>query len=225
MADRPSGPLTCRPDDAHHGGMNNDGVNLTYGQLESLIAGMLGVEASQRSKLVARFKLLKRLGFPPGVNVGTSRFAYDRDATMRCVLAFTLMNSMLMPPQAIAFVNAQWTMLAPEIDRIVRRIDFDSGPFDARRRPPDATLLAITTGTLERWTEPEGDVAVTASGRIEQPGTAQLITKETLEEEIVGGGPAGLSRSRLVVDLWAVVAWSAVAIVGKGWATPDQLRG
>lgn len=209
-------PLTFATLSAHRLAMLED-LNLGYGQVQTLVEKFLETGGTHRSKLVARFKLLKRLKFPPGVNIKTGHFRYDRDATMRCMLAFTLMNSFVLPPQAVTLLNENWDAIATEIDRSLLGLATSAGDIDLTRRPTDARYIVISTGALMAWKEQEETPKVGKSGRLERPGTLMLLTSADYDALRSDPTASGAVTGWMVIDLWRVVAWTAKGIEGRIW--------
>lgn len=196
-------------------------MKLNFGQVEELVAGMLQVDASQRTKLIGRFKQLKRLGFPPGVNIKTGRFAYDMDATNRCVLAFTLMNALLPTRAAVELLSDNWGDIGHEVATILGSLDAADGRINLSQRPEDGKFIIITTGKLETWS---GRGAYDGEDR-SAGETSHCVSLRTKREIEHGSAPTGgaVPPSRLIVDLWTTVAWSADFLLEKGWVTLSQL--
>ena len=201
--------------------MANGSVKLNFGQVEDLVASMLQVDVSQRTKLIGRFKQLKRLGFPPGVNIKTGRFVYDMEATIRCVLAFTLMNALLPTRAAVELLSDNWEDIGPEVSTILGSLDATDGRINLSRRPEDGKFIVIATGKLESWSGRVGD-----GGEEQSAGeTTHCVSLRTKREIEHGSAPfdGAIPPSRLIVDLWTTVAWSADFLLEKGWVTPSQL--
>lgn len=208
-----------------------DAVRMSYGQVESLIGAMMRVHDDRESSLVARFKLLRKLQFPPGVNIGRGRFAYGRDALMQTALVFALMDAAVLPAQAVALVGAEWAVIGSEIDRVLQALDLDE---DASRsaRPRTGRLLVVEARALRRWAEP-GDPCEDEGVRPGLPGMVSLRTAQEIRGMLDGPDPlprgdAGtppFPPGLVVIDLPAVVAWTARAAFHAGWATKGQLIG
>lgn len=87
---------------------------LSYGQIEALLAKLHSFEPSHRGALKARLKHLKRLGFPPGVNVGSGkRVEYDAGSILKLLIAFELLQLGWMPEKSISLVGEIGTYLHP----------------------------------------------------------------------------------------------------------------
>lgn len=223
--------LTDRVEPAHAFGMASTGVTMTYGQIEHLIAAMLRVHDDRQGHLVSRFKLLRRLGFPPGVNVRRGRFIYDRDALLRVVLAFALMDASISPADAVAMLDAEWDAIDGEIYRILRDADLDRAVDDMRddagaKRPLSAKFLVLEMKALIHWTGTRTGTSAEDAGNAMAsvlPYSVSIKDAEELRQALAtarGGRPAS---SRLVVDLYADVIWAARAVIKAGWATASQI--
>jgi hypothetical protein len=81
-------------------------MDLTYGQVEDLLARMHMIPPEHRGALRARLKHFKRLGFPPGVNTGSGRRAqYDMEALIKLLCAFEMLQLGISPERAAAMMN------------------------------------------------------------------------------------------------------------------------
>ncbi len=197
-------------------------LELTYGKVETLITSLLDVHPTQEGKLVARFKLLRREGFPSGVNSGRTRFAYDLDATFKSLLVFALMDSLVLQQQAILLLTDKWPDMRKHISAILAGLDFSNGRIDLSHRPDDATLIVIEPNGLANWRVPRDDDLEKTPYRPDLPGAISFVTPEILGR-IISTAPEGRQISRLVIDLHHIVTWTADAMVAAGWAEPDQL--
>jgi hypothetical protein len=87
-------------------------MQLTYGQVEDLLADLHDIPPTRQSALRARLKHFKRLGFPAGVNTGRGRAAeYGPSALLRLVLAFEMLQLGMTPERAIATLRVSHTIL------------------------------------------------------------------------------------------------------------------
>jgi hypothetical protein len=195
---------------------------LTYGKVETLITSLVDVHPTQERKLVARFKLLRRDGFPSGVNSGRTRFAYDLDATFKSLLVFALMDALVLQQQAILLLTAEWPKIRTQISTILAGLDFSNGRIDLSRRPDDSPLIVIEPNGLANWKVPREDDLEKTPYRPDMPGALTLVTPDILGRTFMTP-PVGRKISWLVIDLHHIVAWAADAMVAAGWAEPDQL--
>jgi len=188
-----------------------------------MIATMFSVVPEHEPKLVARFKLLRRLGFPTGVNIKRGgSFAYDLDATTGSMLAFALMNAMVTPMQAVAILVASQRILAEEVRAILARIGAGDSPIDLDKRPADGRLLVITAAALAHWkVGGHGDQPADASD-----GTAKLeiMRPDDLADRINVSTPANIAPAQIVIDFHGIIAWTANAMLKASWATAAQMQ-
>ena len=214
--------LTSQQPRAHLARMAEGNLKMSYGQVETLIASILRVHDDRLSSLGARFALLRRLSFPPGVNVKRGRFSYDREALMKTVVVFALMDASVLPTQAVALVNAEWHRIDREIDRVLAQADLDDSRSQQSDRPSDAKFLVITVRARGRWTEP-GTPDRDEGVRPDLLGEMKLLTEFELGKLFSGSVEGPLPPAHIVVDLHTVIDWAARAVVRAGWATRGQL--
>lgn len=78
-------------------------MELSYGEVEELLAHLHDVHESRRMALMGRIKHFQRLGWPGGTNLGKgSRVRYDVRRTLRLVAAFELLQFGLTPERSVA---------------------------------------------------------------------------------------------------------------------------
>lgn len=81
-------------------------MQISYSQVESLIAELHGIPLSRRPALESRLKHFKRLKFPAGVNTGKGRpAAYDVSAILRLLIAFELLQIGMYPLAAVRIIR------------------------------------------------------------------------------------------------------------------------
>lgn len=81
-------------------------MELSYAQVEGLIAALHRILPARRSALEGRLKHFKRLGFPAGVNTGRGIAAkYNASAVLRLLIAFELLQLGMMPEKAVSLVR------------------------------------------------------------------------------------------------------------------------
>lgn len=216
--------LTSGTPFVHRRTMSADTPFLTYGQVETLLGAMLDIHATQEGKLVGRFKLLRRLGFPEGVNVLRGRFDYDLQATMKCLLAFVLADGLLPLPHASALIARIWNEIWPDIGAIVRDLDFSKGRLDLGNRPDRAMLLVVEAGGLRYLSRPAASHADAQHDIPQASETAALLRPDELGSQIAAPPSKGIPSARIVFDLHGIVAWAADAITSAGWMTAEQLK-
>ena len=185
---------------------------------------MLEVDPTQKTKLVARFKKLRLAHFPPGVNVKLGRFAYDLDATMRVMLVFVLMDSLVLPAQAISLLNDHWAAIRHQIDEVAAALVMRDGVLQNTSPHEDAVSMVISTGTLDHWAKSVSeDVRLEKSNRAAKPGELELLTQRQMEERARTKPVGRIPPARLVVDLGLIASWTMRTIVERGWSSPEQL--
>ncbi len=204
--------------------MTVDALKLRYANVEELVMAMLDVDPAHKKKVVARFKQLRNAHFPPGVNVKTGRFLYDLDATMRVILVFALMNSLVLPTQAMALLQERWTEIRAAIDEAAATLPVVDEKVTVPERPDDGRYIVIATGALDHWAKAEDEeAAVEGSGRLATPGSLSILTQGEMEAAAKGAPAGRLRPGQLVLDLWSITAWTVERIVERGWAKPAQL--
>ena len=205
----------------HRRRMASDAPFLSYGQVETLVGAMLRIDETQEGKLISRFKMLRRISFPPGVNIVRGRFDYDLEATMKCVLAFAMNDGLISLPQAATLITTNWKRINAEITAIVRKLEFRSGRlahYDGARSPVPLVVEVRGLGYLSKPSLKEEAEDSEPIGMILFDDEARPI-----------GRPDGTSRPvipppRLTLDLHAIVTWVVDAITAAGWMTADELK-
>lgn len=82
-------------------------MELTYKQIEELLAALHGVHPDRRVALLGRIKHFQRLGWPEGTNVGKgSRVRYDTRRTFSLVVAFELLEIGMMPDRIVELLGS-----------------------------------------------------------------------------------------------------------------------
>lgn len=201
-------------------------LSLSYGQVEALVTGMLDVDPNRTSAVTARFNAVRRKRFPDGVNLGpTGRFRYDLDATMKCILLFTLLDALVMPQQAVGLLRNGWDEIAPAIRAALAQLTFEETELVETPRPANAGYLVLEpTALAQLRTNPDEDGAAGREEyRLTQPGELQVRTLDQIEAKLGVIGSGAVKRAVLTVDLFDVVSWVAAATVRAGWATPQAL--
>jgi hypothetical protein len=95
------------------------------------------------------------------------------------------------------------------------------GRIDLSQRPADGKFIMIATGNLDAWASRNTDDEKGQLGSAE--ASLSVVTAEELKQTAGNSGAGAVAPSRLVVDLWAPVAWSADFLLEKGWMKPAQL--
>lgn len=88
-------------------------MQLTYGQLESVLSLHLQIHPDKVPTFRSRLKQLQRLEFPPGVNVGRgSKMSYSAEHLFMLVIVFEILSFGLPAQTACKVVNQHWSMFA-----------------------------------------------------------------------------------------------------------------
>lgn len=91
-------------------------VELTYSQVEAVLAAMHGIAEDKRVAFRARLKHFQRLGFPSGVNTGSGRKAvYGVTTLMQMVLALELTQAGMSPVRIVRIVSQNWSAMLPSL--------------------------------------------------------------------------------------------------------------
>jgi hypothetical protein len=121
-------------------------MDLSYGEVERLIASLHDVPPERNSALRARLKHLKRLGFPAGVNTGAGVAAsYKPAALIDLLLLFEILQFGVPPERGIQLIRAH----GAEIELATRKTgEFQQliGGKDAdwrRDLDPDGAVLIV----------------------------------------------------------------------------------
>lgn len=81
-------------------------MELTYAEVEELLARLHNVHSLRRTALMGRIKNLQRLGWPEGTNVGKgARVRYDTRRVLSLVVAFELMAAGVTPDRAVTLLS------------------------------------------------------------------------------------------------------------------------
>lgn len=201
-------------------------LNLSYGQIEALITGMLDVDPKRTSAVTARFNALRRMQFPDGVNLGaTGRFKYDLEATFKCLLLFALLDALLMPQQAVSLLRHAWPDISPAIHKALSQLTFDGVDLVRASRPKEAPFLVLEPAALEQLREPISDRNDESREeyRPAMPGQLTLRTASEIGDALTSSQYPRVKPAMLTVDLFNIVSWTASATVRAGWAVPQSL--
>lgn len=144
-------------------------MNLSYGQIETLLKTLHGVAPEKAIALKGRLNHFQRAKFPPKVNVGRGpRASYDDDATFGLVFAFELLRLRIPPLTAVQMITANWplfrrmlvigwrTWINSDIQRQTRR---SRRIPNAKRHPrqPFAVIFPAGLEDLRRPGRPSGE--------------------------------------------------------------------
>lgn len=201
-------------------------ITLKYAQVETLIATMLEVHPERVSALVARFKQLRKLGFPPGVNTGKSaRFEYGFDAIMKTVLAFAFMDALVLPQTATEIIVGEWPKIRAEIVAMVSAMSMGPREVEAKRSTGERFLLLEPHGQ-RHWSSPEGEPAIGVRADYRSAAQADLLL--AIRADVIDRLDRPLATphnpSTIVIDLHSIALWTVRSIVKAGWATLDDIR-
>lgn len=129
-------------------------INLTYKEVEELLARLHDVHPERRGALLGRIKHLQRLGWPEGTNVGKgSRVRYDTQKTLSLVIAFELLDVGVTPERTVSLLNSQSVFYQIGLLGALRRYRGQSGDVEFGTVKVTGVDAAIT------WTQP-GDAFV-----------------------------------------------------------------
>lgn len=198
---------------------------LTFGQIEALLTGMLDIDPERASAISARFNTLRRLGFPDGVNVGaTGRFKYDLKATLSTMILFALIDSLVLPQQAVTLVRRAWPDIEPAAHAILQKLVFRGLDLVDAPRPAEAHYLTLRPEALSQLRPSSGSKAERKREyRPSEPGRLIVVSVATLQTMLTDGAVDRPHSGFLIVNLDSIVRWTAQAIVRAGWATPAAM--
>lgn len=201
-----------------------DAAKLTFGQVATLVGAMLDVHADKESALQARFRLLRRLGFPAGVNVGTpGRFKYDFESTIATMVVFALMDALVMPEPAVTLVTKAWPQIVPEVRSIRDGIVFAGGEVRTSVKTEQRSLLVLRPKALVHWRLPERNMEGVGY-RPNEPGVLSICKADELRPDASWEG-SGPHQPTLVIDLHGIVFWTASAVLKADWWHAEDLTG
>lgn len=142
-------------------------MSLAFGAVEDVFARLHGIREDKRVAFRARFKHLKRLGFPPGTNTGSGRAAaYEGPEIFLLALALELLQLGLSPERAVGLITknmfpiatvARMSVLTPGMD-LNFYLQFDPSALSGLAEEDDedspfADLWYSGTGTLNEMME------------------------------------------------------------------------
>jgi hypothetical protein len=115
-------------------------VELTYRQLEAILAAYMAVHPDKIGTFRSRLKQLQRLEFPAGVNIGRGvRMTYTASHLLQLAVAFELIGTGLAAKAATDLVNAFWDRFEAAFGRAQEMLLFgdDAATFvQIESRPP-----------------------------------------------------------------------------------------
>lgn len=201
----------------------NEGHSLRYAHVETLIAALLDVNASRKGTLTARFKQLRRLSFPPGVNTGSANFAYDLDKVMMVVVGFAMLDTLIAPKPMTKMLSEGWPEVRKEISRLIRRIKIgSSGQVEVKRA--DCRWLVVEPHAHRHWSLAESATSGSDEDDGRDPGSLRLLAGDELKGRLAAGSDAFPVQSLIVVDLFGYIFWATQALVKADWATLEDIK-
>lgn len=93
-------------------------MQLSYSQLEAVLAAYMGVHPDRMSTFRSRLKQLQRLEFPPGVNIGRgSRMTYSATHLLQLAVAFELLGLGIPAGEATRLTMEHWAKFTAAFGR------------------------------------------------------------------------------------------------------------
>jgi len=197
-------------------------MQLSYSQVEDLIAAVHDIPPGRRPALESRLKHFKRMKFPAGVNTGKGRpAAYDASAVLRLLLAFELLQLGMMPERAVQIIRVMRFIVAAAAGHGARHLKRgepdDPEIFDA---PYDAGFssyfILMDPVGLASLVEPADDGALIMR-------SLQACTGDELNERIFdSGGRLALINSTFLIARIAILLRDNASISTKDFAKALQ---
>lgn len=201
-------------------------LKLTYAQLEALIAALHNVHDDRLPALNAKFKHLRRLAFPAGVNVGSEkRFGYDLARVVAVALAFDLFQAFVPPRTATRMISREWGT----IWAAARRTGLSAKSADAsvgRER----LLIVLSPRANAQWALPDevGDAHLEPMPSDTWPEDAELdlgiIEAASAAEMFEGETGYHWNGARIVQNFGGLLARVDAMLIQAGWATVEEIR-
>lgn len=198
-----------------------DGFPLRYAHAETLVAALLDVHSDRRSALTARFKLLRRLSFPPGVNTGKSNADYTFDTIMMTLVGFSLLDALVQPKAMTTLLPASWPQIRHEVVGIIKQLKLgERGTVDisaAERR-----FLVLQPRAHRHWSSAE-DLS-DEEGEDLAPATVKLMGAADLSDIITAPHSPFPAPSLIAIDLSGLIRWIAQSLHRADFVSLDQLQ-
>ena len=132
-------------------------MELSYRQLEGILAAYLAVHPDKLSTFRSRMKQLQRLEFPPGVNIGRGvRMTYSAEHLLQLAVAFEVIGAGLAAKVATETVAQYWDRFQAAFGRAHAKLGYRSNFATfvcIEGQPPvqpDSKLLGLYQSTTSR---------------------------------------------------------------------------
>lgn len=108
--------------------VGDNGLELTYRQLEVTLAAYLNVHPDKVGTFRSRMKQLQRLEFPVGVNIGRGvRMTYTAEHLLQLAVAFEIIGTGLAAKAATDLVTSYWERFQAAFGRAHSRTGYSQG--------------------------------------------------------------------------------------------------
>ncbi|HEX8584241.1 MAG TPA: hypothetical protein VF680_07515 [Allosphingosinicella sp.] len=195
-------------------------MNLTYGQIESLLKRLHGVVPKKTIALKGRLNHFQRAKFPPNVNVGRGpRAIYDVEATFALIFAFELLRLRIPPLTTVQMVTANWplyrrmlvlgwrTWIASDPERQTRR---SRSTPKRRYKRPFAVIFPAGLEDLSRPGRPTGEFE-----------RVQIVEGREITSWLTGSGSL-TSPAVQILDFVSVIGRTLDTLVELGVSDLDE---
>lgn len=165
-------------------------MNLTYRQIEDMLAELHGIASESRVALQGRVKHFQRNGWPGGTNTGKGKAAsYDFGSAVKIALGFELLEIGLTPERAANLLRDNWFNVQTALT-----LTFTAHPKNEAERQPFEVFIYCDPKGLARL----GDAADSADDPTDDTffySSSPQLARALLDEK------SGMPRRLALVNL------------------------